>query len=180
MAITDIVILICIVVGAGAGFAKGLIGQVAAILGLILGFFIAKHLYQYVAEAYIYPITNSPTTAQIIAFVGIWIIIPIIFSLVGGLLTKVINAVSLGCFNRILGAVLGAIMYIFLIGVVIHALDYLDTGDRFLSKSKKETSVFYYPLKDFASTVFPVIKTVFKHGSTFNSTEGVVAKSEGA
>jgi membrane protein required for colicin V production len=162
MTVTDIVILICIVIGVGVGFTKGLIGQAAAILGLILGFIVAKHLYQYVAEEYIYPVTNTPTTAQIIAFIGIWIIIPIAFSLVGTLLTKVINAASLGCFNRILGAVLGAIMYTFLIGVVIHTLDYFDTKNYWLSKSKKEASTFYYPLKDFVGTVFSVIKTVLE------------------
>ncbi|KAA6332928.1 hypothetical protein EZS27_018608 [termite gut metagenome] len=167
MTVTDIVILICIVIGAGAGFTKGLIGQVAAILGLVLGFIIARHLYQYVAEEYVYPVTNSPTTAQIIAFIGIWILIPIAFSLVGSLLTKVIDAASLGCFNRILGAVLGAIMYIVIIGTLIHALDYFDTGNRLLNKNKKEASTFYYPLKDFVGTVFPIIKTVFKEKVIF-------------
>jgi membrane protein required for colicin V production len=167
MTVTDIVILICIVIGAGVGFTKGLIGQALAILGLILGFIVAKHLYQYVANEYIYSVTNSHTTAQIIAFTGIWIIIPIAFSLAGTLLTKVINAASLGCFNRILGAVLGVIMYIFLIGGVIHALDYFDTNSRLLNKSRKETSAFYYPLKDFVGTVFPVLKTVFKGNVIF-------------
>jgi membrane protein required for colicin V production len=163
MTVIDIVIVICIVIGAGAGFAKGLIGQAAAIVGLVLGFIVAGHLYHHVAEEYVYPITQlPPTTAQITAFVGIWIIILIALSLVGALLTRVINAVALGCFNRILGAALGAIMYFFIIGVGLHALDYFDTKSSWLSKSKKEASAFYYPLKDFVGTVFPVIKTVFQ------------------
>jgi membrane protein required for colicin V production len=145
------------VAGAGIGFKKGLIWQAITIVGLVLGFIVAKYLYIYVAEEYISSVTNSFTVAQIIAFVGIWICIPLVFSLVGLLLTKVVDVISLGCFNRLLGAVLGAVKYMFFIGVVIYALDYFDTRHCVLSLEKKEASLFYYPLKTFAGKVFPVI-----------------------
>ncbi|KAA6343538.1 hypothetical protein EZS27_008792 [termite gut metagenome] len=157
MTITDIIILVCMVVGAGIGFKKGLVWQAITIVGLVLGFIVAKYLYIYVAEKYISSVTNSFTIAQIIAFIGIWIFIPLVFSLVGLLLTKVVDVVSLGCFNRLLGAVLGVIKYMFFIGVVIYVLDYFDTQHHVLSREKKEASLFYYPLKAFADKIFPII-----------------------
>jgi membrane protein required for colicin V production len=157
MTITDIIILVCMVVGAGIGFKKGLVWQAITIVGLVLGFIVAKYLYLYVAEKYISPVTDSFTVAQIFAFVGIWIFIPLVFSLVGLLLTKVVDVVSLGCFNRLLGAALGVVKYMFFIGVVIYVLDYFDTRNHVISREKKEASLFYYPLKAFAGKVFPVI-----------------------
>jgi membrane protein required for colicin V production len=157
MTITDIIILVCIVAGTGIGFKKGLVWQVITIAGLVLGFIVAKYLYVYVAEKYISPVTNSFTVAQIIAFVGIWILIPLVFSLAGVLLTKAVDVVSLGCFNRLLGAAFGAVKYVFLIGMLICVLDYFDIRHHVLSREKKEASLFYYPLKAFAGKVFPVI-----------------------
>ncbi|KAA6350806.1 hypothetical protein EZS27_001794 [termite gut metagenome] len=158
MTVIDIVVLVCIIVGGIIGLKKGLVWQVATILGLILGFTIAKHLYAYIAEKYVSSITNSLTIAQIIAFIAIWLIVPIVFSLAGALLTKIINAASLGCFNRSLGAVLGVIKYMFLIGVMIHILDRFDSGNHIISQNKKDTSAFYYPLKTFTGMIFPAIK----------------------
>ncbi|KAA6321480.1 hypothetical protein EZS27_028874 [termite gut metagenome] len=158
MTVIDIVVLVCVLAGGMIGLKKGLIWQIATILGLILGFTIAKHLYAYIAEKYISSLTNSLTTAQIIAFIAIWLLVPIVFSLAGALLTRIINAASLGCFNRSLGAVLGIVKYMFLIGVIIHVLDYFDSGNHIISQNKKDTSAFYYPLKEFAGMIFPAIK----------------------
>ena len=44
------------------------------------------------------------TFAQILAFVVIWIVVPLLFLLVAALLTKAMEAVSLGWLNRWLGA----------------------------------------------------------------------------
>jgi membrane protein required for colicin V production len=146
------------IAGGIIGLKKGLIWQVATILGLIVGFTVAKHLYAYIAEKYISSIANSLTIAQIVVFIGIWLIVPIVFSLAGALLTKIINAALLGCFNRALGAVLGVVKYTFLIGVMIHILDQFDSGNHIIPQNKKDTSTFYYPLKEFAGMILPAIK----------------------
>ncbi|MDR2859241.1 MAG: CvpA family protein [Mediterranea sp.] len=175
--VTDIVIVICIVIGAGIGFKKGLIWQIVAIIGLVVGFNIARHLYMYVAEKYIDLMTSSFTTAKIIAFIGIWVIISLIFSFAGMLLTKIFDAALLGCFNRSLGAALGIVKYMLLIGIVIHALDYFDIENRVLSRNKKEASLFYYPLKTCVGRFFPVItklreKVIIEQEDQKSATDG--------
>ena len=44
------------------------------------------------------------TFAQILAFVVIWVVVPLLFLLVASLLTKAMEAISLGWLNRWLGA----------------------------------------------------------------------------
>ena len=40
------------------------------------------------------------TVAQVLAFIAIWIAVPLVFTVVASLLTKAMEAVSLGWLNR--------------------------------------------------------------------------------
>ena len=80
MATIDIIILIIIGAGAIVGFMKGFIRQLASILGLIVGLLAAKALYTTLAEKLCPTVTDSMTVAQVLAFIIIWIAVPLIFS----------------------------------------------------------------------------------------------------
>ena len=109
---TTIDIIILVIVGAGTvvGFMKGFLRQLAGLLGLIVGLLAAKALYATVAERVFLSITDSLTLAQGIAFVTIWLAVPVGFLLLAMLLTKAMEAVALGWVNRLLGALLGAFL----------------------------------------------------------------------
>ena len=47
-----------------------------------------------------------------------------------------------------------------LIGLAIHVLEYLDPKSEVISKTKKETSTLYSPVKEFTDIFFPVLKDV--------------------
>jgi len=104
MTTIDIIILVILGAGAIVGFAKGFLRQLAGLLGLVAGLLIAKALYATVAERIFLPLTDSLTVAQGIAFVIIWLAVPLAFLLLALLLTKAMEAVSLGWVNRLLGA----------------------------------------------------------------------------
>ncbi|WP_291528158.1 CvpA family protein [Bacteroides sp. UBA939] len=160
MTILDIIILAVIGVGAVVGFIKGFIKQLAAILGLIVGLLAAKALYVSVAEKVFSKITDSMTFAQILAFVAIWVMVPLLFLLAAALLTKAIEAVSLGWLNRLLGAVLGALKFLLLLSLLVYVLEFIDSDNTLVDKTKKEESVLYYPIKSFAEIFFPAAKEV--------------------
>ena len=88
MTTIDIVILIVLGVGAIVGFTKGFLKQLAGLLGLVAGLLIAKALYATVAERFFLPLTDSLTVAQGIAFVVIWLAVPLAFLLLATLLLK--------------------------------------------------------------------------------------------
>ena len=79
VATIDIIILIVIGAGAIVGFVKGFIRQLASILGLIVGLLAAKALYASLAEKLCPTVTDSMTVAQVLAFIMIWIAVPLIF-----------------------------------------------------------------------------------------------------
>ena len=160
MTTIDIIILIALGAGVIIGFMKGFIRQLASILGLIVGLLAAKALYTSLAVKLCPTVTDSMTVAQILAFVIIWIAVPLIFTLVASVLTKAMEAVSLGWLNRLLGAGLGALKYLFLVSLVVCVIQFIDTDSQLISQTKKEESLLYYPMERFAGMFFPAAKEV--------------------
>lgn len=162
MAIIDIIILIIIGLGAIVGAIKGFIRQLASTLGLIVGLLAAKALYTTLAEKLSPLLVESMTLAQILAFIFIWIAVPLLFLLVASLLTKAMKAVSLGWLNRWLGFGFGALKYILLTSLIICLFEFLDSDNKLISATKKNDSLLYYPMKTFAGIFFPAAKDVTK------------------
>lgn len=160
MTTIDIIILVIVGIGAVLGFIKGFIKQLASLLGLIVGLLAAKALYASAAEKLCPALTDSMTFAQILAFVLIWIAVPLAFTLIAALLTKAMEAVSLGWVNRWLGLGLGALKYLLLVSLLIGVLEFIDSDNSLIDKTKKKESVLYYPMESFAGIFFPVAKTV--------------------
>lgn len=160
MATLDIIILAIAGVGMVIGFVKGFIKQLASILGLVVGLLAAKALYVSLAEKICPAITDSMTIAQVLAFLVVWIAVPLVFTLVASLLTKALEAVSLGWLNRWLGGGLGALKYLLFTSLLIGMIEFFDTDHAWISQTKKEESVLYYPMEKFAGIFFPVAKEV--------------------
>ena len=94
------------------------------------------------------------------AFVVIWIVVPLLFLLVAALLTKAMEAVSLGWLNRWLGAGLGALKFLLLVSLLICVVEFIDSDNTMIDRTMKEESVLYYPIESFAGMFFPAAKEV--------------------
>lgn len=160
MTTIDIVILIVLGAGAIVGFTKGFLKQLAGLLGLVAGLLIAKALYATAAERFFLPLTDSLTVAQGIAFVVIWLAVPLAFLLLATLLTKAMEAVALGWVNRLLGAGLGLLKSALLVSLLICVVEYIDSDNTLLKRTKKQESVLYYPMEKFAGIFLPAAREV--------------------
>ena len=160
MATIDIIILAMIGVGVIMGLMKGFVKQMASIVGLIAGLLMARALFGIVAERLAPVLGTSTTVAQVLAFILIWIAVPLGFAFVASLLTKALDAVHLGWLNRWLGSGLGALKYMILIGLAIHVIEYIDPNNEMISATKKKESVLYYSMRDLSGIFFPVFKNV--------------------
>ena len=160
MTTIDIIIVALVGLGVIMGLMKGFVRQMASIVGLVAGLLVARALFGTVAEWLAPALGTSVTIAQILAFVLIWVAVPLGFAFVASLLTKALDAVHLGWLNCWLGSGLGALKYMILIGLAIHVIEYMDPEDEVISQTKKKESVLYYPMKDLSSVFFPVFKNV--------------------
>lgn len=163
MSVIDATILIVVGIGAMLGLIRGFIRQIAAILGFIVGLIAAKSLYMYLAD-YLHPyITHSLTAAQVIAFIAVWIAVPLLFALIGSLLTRGFTAMALGGLNRLLGFLLGGLKYFLLMSLCVGVFEYIDSNNNLISETNKRASVLYYPMNNLTGIFLPVAKEAYNY-----------------
>ena len=162
MEIIDWIIIGVVAVGTVLGFSKGALKQVATLVGLVAGLLLARALYLQVGERMAVELGTSATIAQIIAFFLIWILVPIALLWVASLLTRVLEVVNLGILNRLVGALVGGIKYALIASLVVQLIQFIDPGDRLISKDIKKKSALYYPIKEVGDKVVPTFKNVTK------------------
>ena len=149
MTVLDYVILVILVIGFIAGFIKGVIKQAFSLGGLILGIILGTLLYKPFAGLLLGFLNMSEKTAGIVAFVIILLVVPLIFGVLGKLLSKLVHAASLGFLDRLCGAVFGLFKYMLIMGLVIKILDMTGISDNIINKEEKKHSKYYEPVRDF-------------------------------
>ena len=158
MQIIDIIIGTLLVVGLIMGLVKGLVKQVASLAGLVCGLLVGRAFYMPVGGFFVKIFKLSVEASHITAFILILILVPLIFSLVGWLLSKLLSAISLGWINRLLGGLVGVLKFALLAGVIITGIEIFDQRDSLIAKEQKEASVLYYPIYDATGIFFDGIK----------------------
>ncbi len=148
----DIVIGVIVVSLIIHGIATGLIRGVFDIAGLVFGYVIAVSYSSFV---------RMP---QIIAFLLIFIVTMILFSIAGRLVSKMIHVTPLGFVDRILGAAFGFIKGLMICFVFLLTVMYIRRDSRVLSGSQfappivniglTASSVLPRPLHEWIQNVF--------------------------
>lgn len=153
----DIILGILLLWGLIRGFSKGLFVSLASLVALIAGIYIAVH-FSHIAGAYVEQYVNWGDGAmRLTAFAITFVLVVILVSLAGKLLTKIADFASLGILNKLLGAAFGVLKFAFIASVVIM---FLDAGNRSLNIIKQETlneSILYAPVRKFAPMILPNI-----------------------
>ena len=162
MQIIDIIICALLVVGLILGLLNGLVKQIASFAGLVCGLLLGRMLYLPVGEWLVTTLSFSAGAARITAFILILVVVPLLFSVLGWLVTKMLQAVKLGWINRLLGALVGVLKFALLAGVIITGIELCDRHNTFIAKEKKEASVLYYPLYNAAGIFFDGVKGEFQ------------------
>ena len=152
MTTLDIIILVVLGLGVLLGLLKGALKQLAGLLGLVVGLLAAKALYATVAEEVFSRVTDNMTVAQVLAFLAIWVVVPLLFWAVACLLTKAMDAFCRG--------VLGGVVHALLASILICVLEAVDTHGDLISRSRKQQSILYYRMKPLAGLFFPAAKTL--------------------
>lgn len=136
--------MVLLLLGAIRGWRTGLIKQVVSLGGLITGLLIAKLCYAMVGDAIAPHIDNHTTLAHVLAFILIWIAVPVILGVLGEILTTVLDKLFvLGTVNSILGALLGLIKFQLIIGALIWVL----CATKIIGENTMQQSVLCAPLK---------------------------------
>ena len=159
MAILDIVILLCFIPAIVSGISKGFVKQVIDFVAILLAAWAAFRFSTMLSEWLGTYVTLDPTVLKVICFVLIAVVVALILNLIGVLITKALQKLSLGFFNRLLGLVFGVLKVGLIIGLVILLFETLNSSLHLVKPEATENAVVYNALKDIANTIFPILKS---------------------
>lgn len=153
----DIILGIFLILGLVRGFIKGFLVELASLVALVAGIYGAIH-FSYFAGKYLANKTEwSENTINLVAFAVTFVIIIIIISLAGKLLTKLVNMIALGILNKLLGGAFGLLKMAFLASVVFLFFNAVNNDNNIVEQKTLDNSILYKPVSALAPLLLPSI-----------------------
>lgn len=154
----DIIILLFLLFGAFRGFSKGLVIEVATLAGLILGVYISIRYSSY-TEGILRDFMNI--TSEYISYIALavtFIVVVVGVYILGKLLTKLVDIISLGLVNKLLGTIFGVVKYFIIVCVLLMIIDALNEKFQFISEETIQKSLLFQPFLNFAEKIYNSIR----------------------
>ena len=142
MQLIDILLAIPLLFFIYKGWKKGLVREVATLVGLLAGIWACVHLSQQVAEWLNLDSENSILIAFIITFIAVLVLTYLLGRCVEGLL----KAAKLSLLNRLAGALLGAVKALCILAVLLNYVVMFDKQETVLKPDMKKSSLLYRPV----------------------------------
>jgi len=121
LSLIDIIILVPLALGAIGGFRKGFILEVVSLLALILAVIGGFHFLHWGISVLTENFQLSGKFLPFLAFLLIFIGIVLFVNMIGRGLRKIVQMAFLGGVDKIAGALLGALKFIFFFSIIIWA-----------------------------------------------------------
>ena len=153
----DLIIVIILIIAIVRGFTDGFVRELASLAALIFGIWGAIKFSSLTAGKLYEWFDMTGQYVGIIAFLITFGVIVVIIHFIGIIADKIIDAASLGFFNRILGTVFGLFKSVLIMSVFFVILNAIDERRPFLPRETIEHSKFYNPIADIAPALFPLI-----------------------
>ena len=157
MNIFDIVIAALLLFGFVRGLMKGLFVEVASLVALVGGVYGAIHFSYYVSDFLKESVSWKPEYIALTAFAITFVIIILLITLLGKVLTKLANFAALGILNKILGGAFGALKIALILSVIFIFFGKMNDTIPLIEKETLEESILYSPVKQIVPAIFPSI-----------------------
>jgi membrane protein required for colicin V production len=143
----DIIFIIPLLWGAVMGFKKGLVLELASLVGLILGIYGAIKFSDYTAEKLVQYAEITQEWLGLISFLVTFIAIVFGVFLLAKILNKALKLVALGTVNRILGLLFGTLKFALIVSIGLYFFENMNRKFEFVEKDFAKESMLYEPIK---------------------------------
>ena len=157
MSFLDIVLGSLLVYGLYKGLRNGLFVEIASLISLILGIYIAVKFSIVTAKTLSGFVHWNPKTIQVLAFIFTFILVLIGISLVAKMLTKIANFAYLGWVNKAGGGFFRLLKTVLIVSVFLNLFEKINFNQTFASKETLDNSLFYRPIQKTAGFIYPSI-----------------------
>jgi len=165
MNILDIVLIIPLLYGAWRAFNKGFIMALFTILALLIGLYAAFHFSDKFSRFISAQTDSMPEYLPAFSFLILFLLVGACIYFGGKALQQVIKIAQLSLVNKLLGAALGLIKWVYLISGLLVFIDAVDLKQQFLSKELKSKSIIYPLVNGIIRNSIPDVAhmELFKH-----------------
>ncbi len=140
----DIFILIFIAFFFTRGLFRGFVIELTALIGLVLGYFIAISYVGIISTFVLTQFPDLPASAvKIIGFAVLFIATNIVLKLVAQMVTKTLKFAMLGWLNRWLGGVFALIKSVIILCIIVLIIDFLPFSETALGNEEVQGSQLY-------------------------------------
>ncbi|MAZ26930.1 MAG: colicin V production protein [Cytophagaceae bacterium] len=168
----DIILAILLLWGLIRGLKNGFFIELASLIALIAGIYGAIHFSYYAVDYLSEKVDWSIATINLLAFAITFIIIVVVVTLAGKLLTKIADLAMLGMLNKLLGALFGILKTGFILSVILMFINAMSSSLSFLDEETKQESTLYPYVEALAPLVLPnILKEVDEYRQEENDEE---------
>lgn len=161
MSVIDIILGGLLLYGLIKGLWRGLFVELASLVSLIAGIFIALKFSGFLADVLSKYVEWEPRYISITAFLVTFIGVVVGIILLAKFFTKLADFASLGLLNRILGGVFGFLKMVLILSVSLNFFLKLNSNNLLAKEETLEESIFFYPMLEISNTIFPILEEWF-------------------
>lgn len=160
MGFIDIVLGAFLAYAVFKGFKNGLIVELASLVSLYIGVYVAVKFSSVVGAALGDAISTSKT-GKVIAFVLTFLGVVVGIHYLAKALSKIASIVFLGWLNKLGGIVFGLLKTILILGIVLSLFQKVNYKNALVSKETQEKSLFFNPILKTSEFLLPVVSKWF-------------------
>jgi len=157
----DIILGGLLAYGCIKGLWKGLVSELAGVVSLLLGIFIAIKFSGFVGNMFSGNINENPKHAAIVAFIITFVAVVVGVSLLSKIVTKLADFSGLGLVNRLLGGLFGGIKMVLMLSVILHFFLKINSNHTFAEQETLDNSLFFNPILKVSNLIFPTLEEWF-------------------
>jgi membrane protein required for colicin V production len=143
------------------GLWKGLLAEMAGLVSLLLGLFVAVKFSGFTAKLLEGHVSWNPKYIAITAFAITFIAVVAGVILLGKVATKLASFAALGWVNRLFGGIFGFLKMVLILSVSLNFFLKINSNNTFAEQKTLDKSLFFYPILKVSNTIFPVLEEWF-------------------
>lgn len=163
MSFIDIVFAVLLCIALYKGIKNGLFVELASLLALIVGIFIAIK-FSYITKTFLETkVSWEPKYIEIVAFAVTFLLVVLVIHLSAKLLTKIADFAYLGWLNKLAGAFFSCLKTMLLLSVVILVFEKINLNNMLVKQETLDDSIFYNPTKEISAFLYPKIEEWYEN-----------------
>jgi membrane protein required for colicin V production len=158
MSFLDIILGVILVLGLFQGIKNGLFVELASLISLILGIYVAIKFSSFAKEILAGFVHWNPKTIQIFAFIITFLVVVIVISIMAKFFTSVADFAQLGVINKLGGGFFRLLKTILIVSIFLNLFEKINFNNTFAKKETLDKSLFYRPIQKTAGFIYPSIE----------------------